>query len=84
MELAQGKKENNGIFLCRDERLIEPMHVPDPAQLDRQIGYVNSLTENISVPVTLALVPTSAALYDGELLPRTETEKRCRRGAISI
>ncbi len=67
LELAQGKKENNGIFLCRDERLIEPMHVPDPAQLDRQIGYVNSLTENISVPVTLALVPTSAALYDGEL-----------------
>ena len=68
LELLQGKKENNGVFLCRDERLIVPVVVPESSALDRQIGCVNALTDNIDVPVTLGLIPTSAQLY-GELLP---------------
>ena len=68
LELLQGKKENNGVYLCRGERLIEPLVVPEQSRLDQQIGYVNALADSVSVPVTLGLIPTSAELYDS-LLP---------------
>ena len=68
LELLQGKKENNGVFLCADERLIEPLNAPEQAALDRQIASVNTLAENAGIPVTLGLIPTSAELY-AEFLP---------------
>ena len=63
LELLQGKNENNNVFMCEGDRLIEPLTVPERPQVDRQIGYVNALAEKLSVPVTLGLIPTSAALY---------------------
>ena len=69
LELLQGKKENNGIYLCEGERLIEPFAAPSAAELDRRVQIVNTLGENVDVPVTLALIPTAAELY-AELLPK--------------
>ena len=68
LELLQGKQENNGIFLCAGERLIEPMILPDISALDRQIDTVNAFAESVDVPVVLGLVPTSAEIYRN-LLP---------------
>ena len=68
LELLQGKGENNGIFLCEGERLLEPFAAPEGPDLDRRILAVNMLAENAGVPVTLGLIPTAAELY-ADLLP---------------
>ena len=67
-ELAQGKSENNGVFLCAGERLIEPFTVFDPAEAERKIQCVNSFARKAGVPVVLGLIPSSAELYS-DLLP---------------
>ena len=66
-ELAQGKKQNNGVFLCGGERLIEPFTAPEPDTLSAAVQAADSLSDS-SVPVLLALIPTSAQLY-ADLLP---------------
>ena len=68
LELMQGKRENNGVFLCAGDRLLDAMSEPSAEQLDRQIGYVDALVDTVDVPVTLGLIPTAAGVY-GELLP---------------
>ncbi len=67
-ELLLGKKENNGVFLCEGERLLEPFAAPDSTALERRISAVNAFTENAGVPVTLALIPSPGEIY-GYLLP---------------
>ncbi len=68
LELLQGKKENNGVFLCEGERLLEPFEMPAPAVTDRQSAAVEHLTQNLKVPVTLGIIPSAAELYR-EYLP---------------
>ena len=68
LELLQGKNENNGVFLCQGERLIEPLTVPEPEEVQRRIESVNSFAGRVSVPVVLGLIPTQAEIYS-ELLP---------------
>lgn len=68
LELFQGKGENNGVYLCEGERLIEPFLSPERPELDRRILAVNMLAENAGVPVTLGLIPTASELY-AALLP---------------
>lgn len=68
LELGQGKRENNGVFLCEGERLIEPFTAPGENELIRRAALVETLSENLRVPVTLALIPSSAEIYGG-LLP---------------
>ncbi len=68
LELAQGKRENNGVFLCAGERLIEPFTAFDPAEAERKTQHINSFAGKAGVPVALGLIPTSAELYS-DLLP---------------
>ena len=68
LELAQGKRENNGVFLCTGERLIEPFTAFDPAEAERKTERINSFARKVGVPVALGLIPTSAELY-ADLLP---------------
>ena len=66
-ELAQGKQQNNDVFLCGGERLIEPFTAPEPETLLAAVQAADSLS-NTGVPVSLALIPTAAQLY-ADLLP---------------
>lgn len=69
-ERAAGKSENNGIYLCRDDMLLEAYHAPqDEETLEKNTAAVNGLTEAVSIPVYLALIPGKAELY-GDLLPK--------------
>ena len=68
LELGQGKGENNGIFLCKNEFLIEPFSAPPASELSRRAKIVSMLAENVDIPVTMALIPSSAEIF-GELLP---------------
>ena len=67
-ELASGREENNGIFLCENETLIEPFTAPEPGTLDRKLDALNALAEDVEVPVYFALIPGASELWGG-LLP---------------
>ncbi len=67
-ELLSGKKENNGIFLCDGDRLIEPFAAPSDAVLDAQTAAVNTYAEKTGLPVTLGLIPGASEIY-AALLP---------------
>lgn len=68
LELLQGKSENNGVYLCDNERLLEAFSAPALSELDSRVYAVNALTENVSVPVSLGLIPGAAEFYR-DLIP---------------
>ena len=77
LELLQGKQANNGIFLCSGGRLVEPFTEPGSEETQRRADSINSFSEQVTVPVILGLIPTSAELYS-ELLPsgvRNDSQK---------
>lgn len=67
-ELASGKMQNNGVFLCRGDVFIEPLATPDKDSLDKKTGYINSLNKSFSSKIYLALIPGKEGLYS-DLLP---------------
>ena len=72
-ELAEGKKENNGVYLCPtgaeplDAMLIERYEAPTEAVIDASVDALNTLTENVEVPVYFALIPGAGELYRDRL-----------------
>ena len=67
-ELLSGKGENNGVFLCADETLLEPFSAPEPSELQTSLDAINALARNAGVPVYFALIPTAAELW-ADMLP---------------
>lgn len=72
-ELIQGKKQNNGVFLCDDEMLIEPFSAPEKDALASALKSANLLTET-GIPVSLALIPTAAEIYKDKLPQGAEND----------
>ncbi len=68
-ERAAGKTENNGVFFCRDDTLISRFRAPDDKTVEGGIQAVNALAAHTDAPVTLALIPSSAAVW-AERLPK--------------
>lgn len=66
MELLLGKSENNGVFLC-DQQLLEPFTAPQNSDLDARIYAINALTDNISVPVYVGLIPSASEILRDQL-----------------
>ncbi len=66
-ELAAGKRENNGIYLCGNETLIEPYTAPNTADLDFSLDAINALAENAAAPVYFALIPSSSEVWQSML-----------------
>ncbi len=67
-ELLTGKDENNGIYLCSGETLIEPYTAPAEASISGNVSAFNTLAENAGIPVFFALIPTAAEIWS-DLLP---------------
>lgn len=63
-----GRKESNGIYLCKGERLLEPFTAVTPFEQQSRMEIINSFASQAEVPVTLGLIPGAAEFY-GELLP---------------
>ncbi len=61
-ELLAGKKENNGVYLCRENTLIEGYSKPEAEQLDTNIAAVSSLVETAGVPVYFCMIPGIAEI----------------------
>ena len=66
-ELASGKRENNGIFLCEGDTLIEPYTAPKEADLDFSLDAVDALAENSGIPVWFALIPSASEVWRDKL-----------------
>jgi hypothetical protein len=56
-ELASGKHENNGVYYCGDDTLIERFDGSNTEQYGINLEAVNALAENSDIPVYFALIP---------------------------
>ncbi len=66
-ERLSGKKENNGVYFGKQDTLINRVDEPDPAELDKKMGYVDALVGNASVPVYFGLIPSAAEIWRDRL-----------------
>jgi len=77
-EFSIGKQENNGVYLCSVspaeyenapsyELLIEQYKFPAQKQIDTNLIAIETLIQNIDVPVYLALVPGAAEIWSDRL-----------------
>lgn len=62
-ELLSGKAENNGVYLCENETLIEPFDASRYFSVDP----VNALAEHVDAPVCFALIPTASEVWREKL-----------------
>ena len=72
-ERAAGKTENNGVFFCKDDTLISRFSAPEDEIVTSGIRAVNALKEHTDVPVTFALIPSSAAVWTERLPKNADT-----------
>ena len=57
-ERALGKQENNGVYFGSDgQTLFAQYTAPSQEELEKRMGYVNRLANNLDVPVYFSLVP---------------------------
>lgn len=66
-ERVLGKQENNGVYFGAKDTLLVRFDQPDQSRVDKNVGYVNKLVENSTVPVYMSLIPGSAAIWADRL-----------------
>lgn len=66
-ELGLGKRLNNNVYLCPGGTLIQKAETPDPEQLSANLAALESLSQNVDVPVYFALIPSSAEIWQEKL-----------------
>ena len=66
-ERLSGKQENNGAYFAADGALINRVDAPDPDKLATDMGYVDALVGNVSVPVYFGIIPSAAAIWEDKL-----------------
>ncbi len=66
-ERAIGKLENNNVFFCKYDALIERFEKPDMALVQDNIDAVNALCTNTDVPVYASLIPGAVKIWADKL-----------------
>lgn len=66
-ERLSGKKENDGFYFGSQETLLQHVEDPDPEKLEKDMGYVDALVGNVSVPVYFGLIPSSSCIWADRL-----------------
>lgn len=66
-ERFTGKQENNGVYLADKDTLITKVDAPDPAKLEKDMGYLESMVNDLEIPVSFGLIPSSAAIWADRL-----------------
>jgi hypothetical protein len=68
-ERTLGKQENNKVYFGTDgQTLFAQFNTPTDEELSQRVGFVNSLGDNLDVPVYFSLVPDKT-FVQSELLP---------------
>jgi hypothetical protein len=66
-ERLSGKKENEGVYFGKQDTLINRVKDPDPSKLEKDLGYLDALVGNVSVPVYFGLIPSAAEIWSDRL-----------------
>ena len=66
-ERLSGKRENNGVYLGERGTLINRVDTPDPAEMEKQVDFVNQLVNQVDVPVYFGLIPSAAQVWSSRL-----------------
>ena len=66
-ERLAGKKENEGVYFGTKDTLINRVKDPDPAKLNKDMGYLDALVGNVDVPVYFGLIPSAAEIWADRL-----------------
>ena len=66
-ELLTGKHENNNVYYCGNDTLIERFDGSNTSQLETNLDAVNALAENTGIPVYFALIPGAAEIWSYKL-----------------
>ena len=66
-ERLSGKKESNGVYFGAQDTLINRVDTPSQAKLDKDMGYLDTLVGNMSVPVYFGLIPSAAEIWKDRL-----------------
>ena len=66
-ELLSGKEENNGVYLCEGDTLIERFEKPNYDDIDFSTNAVNALAESSDAPVYFALIPSASEIWREKL-----------------
>ena len=66
-ERTLGKKENNGVYFCKEDTLITRFDQPDSQKVTDNLGYVNKFVESVDIPVVFSLIPTQACIWADRL-----------------
>lgn len=73
-EIALGKRKINGVYICRDDYLIEEYETPE--NTDKIIGQFTKFSESVEyADVSLMLVPTAVTVYEDKLPALTPTRR---------
>ena len=91
-EVLSGKQENNDIYFAEENTLIRRVYEPDESQLEENIQYLHTFTQQVKVPVYFGLIPTAASVWRDRLpagAPSADEEVwteslYSRSGAINI
>lgn len=60
------KTYQNGVYFADDGYLIQE-YKENPAQISRNVQYINDFAQNVDVPITFMLVPTATAILSDKL-----------------
>lgn len=66
-EVLSGKQENNDICFAEENTLIRRVYEPDESQLEENIQYLHTFTQQVKVPVYFGLIPTAASVWRDRL-----------------
>lgn len=66
-ERAIGKTENNNVFFCADDTLIERFSSPDMELVRQNAAAISELSKNAGIPVYLALIPGAVDIWKDKL-----------------
>ncbi|MBE5928064.1 MAG: hypothetical protein E7267_01620 [Lachnospiraceae bacterium] len=66
-ELLCGKKENGGVYFSQDNTLLNRIDEPEIDRIQKNMGYINTFSQNCSVPVYFGLIPTSTHVWSYKL-----------------
>ena len=67
-ERALGKRENNGVYFGTDgQTLFAQYAAPSQEELEKRVGYVNTLADNMDVLVYFSIIPDKSYVWADRL-----------------
>lgn len=67
-ERTLGKQENNSVYFGTDgQTLFAQFTAPSDEELEKRVGYVNQLADNLIVPVYFSLIPDKSYVWADRL-----------------